>query len=260
MKDHKIVAVGDLHGHFDQLLDLYDKLINEHNIDPDRDTFVFLGDYVDGGDQTKEVLDKLRAWKEIYPHWHFLYGNHEDLLLDALSDNHPIYGDYYLWWNQGGKETLESFKRWEPDAYQRAIMQPENLLTKSYRKFLRDLEIFWETEDYFFVHGGLFPDTTIEEHKKRLLLDLEESSIGEGSMKYAMIWMREPFISSKYDWGKKIIFGHTIDFNGKYNPKGGRLEPIIKKNKIGIDTMSHNSGKLTAIILPDETIVHSYET
>lgn len=254
---NKIVAIGDIHGHYDQLLDLYNKLITEYKIDPETDTFVFLGDYVDGGSQTKEVLDKLRHWKELYKHWHFLFGNHESLLLDAFDDKHPIYGDYYLWWNQGGKETLESFKRWEPDEYQRSIMQPKDLLTHNYLKFLRNLETYWETEKYFFVHAGLF-DVDIEAHKTKLAEEKGDGS--EGSMKYAMVWMREPFISSKFDWGKKIIFGHTIDFDGRYQPQGGRLKPIIKKNKIGIDTMAHNVGKLTAVILPDETFVESYST
>lgn len=252
-KEQKIVAIGDIHGHFDQLIDLFNKLTTEHDIVPERDIFVFLGDYVDGGDQTKEVLDKLRHWQELYPHWHFLYGNHEDLLLDAFNPKHPVYGDYYLWWNQGGRETLESFKRWEPDEYKRAIMQPEDLLTKNYLKFLRSLETYYETEDYFFVHGGLHPGSSIEDHKDRLEKDFVD-------MRYDMIWMREPFINSKYNWGKKIIFGHTIDFDGRYNPKGGRLQPIIKKNKIGIDTMAHNSGHLTALILPDEIFVESYST
>ena len=70
-----------------------------------------------------------------------------------------------------------------------------------------------------------------------------------------MIWTREPFISSKFKWEKKIIFGHTIDFDGRYQKSGGILKPIIKKNKIGIDTFAHNTGRLTAVILPEETIV-----
>lgn len=263
----KIVAIGDLHGHYDQFAELLAKLRMRDDIDFDRDTFVFVGDYVDGGSQTKQVLDKLIELKKKYPHWQILLGNHETLLLDGLSEKKPLYHDYYLWHNQGGRETLDSFK---PSAeaglsdYERSIMQSDDLITKPYIDFMREMPLFYETDNYFFLHGGLYPKRSIEAHKKSVGT-FHPDLIREGDMSYDMLWMRDPFLRSKYDWGKKIIFGHTVfpyyDVWGTDPDNMERIQrggyPLIMDNKIGLDTMRHNEGRLTAVILPDEEFVFS---
>lgn len=236
----KIIAIGDLHGHYGELMILYDKILNEWGVDPERDEFVFLGDYVDGGPDTNKVISQLIEWKTKYPHWKFLYGNHEDLMIDAMLPHHPTYGNYSLWWNQGGRETFESYTRvMSLDPYEKSIINIKDVLPKSHLTFIIGLDTFYETKDYFFVHGGLEINKTLKEVKEEM-------------KRYDMIWMRDPFINSKWNWGKKIIFGHTADYDGKYNPNGDKLCPIIRENKIGIDTMAHNTGKLTALLLPEE--------
>ena len=266
---NKIIAIGDLHGHHDQMIDLLDKLTHEHDIDFNTDTLVFLGDYVDGGSQSKQVLDELMAIKETFPHTVMLFGNHESLLLDALSDKHQIYGDYYLWWNQGGEETLNSFKPPQSmgiSEYDRSIMQPKDLITQEYIDFMRSLPIYHETDDYFFLHGGLYPNRSIEDHKKAAEF-ITPQNMQEGDMAYDMIWMRDPFIGSDYDWGKLIIFGHTTFPYGPYKAKDEDGEsinepghPFVTDNKIGLDGMWLNEGRLMAVILPDKEFVYSYRT
>lgn len=238
----KICAIGDVHGHFDQLMELMEDLTHNHDIDYREDIMVFLGDNVDGGPDTKKVLDWMLLNHKRYPHWKFLYGNHEDLMLDALDPKHPVYGDYYLWWSQGGRETLESYSREiDGDEYQKSIMQPLDILPQEHLDFIKEMETWYETENYFFVHGGIVPGWSIEWCKKKMT-------------RYDMIWMREPFLESNFNWGKKIIFGHTIQWSR--DPKK-HLQPFIMKNKIGIDTFAHNKGRLTAIILPEEKIVQT---
>jgi serine/threonine protein phosphatase 1 len=56
-----------------------------------------------------------------------------------------------------------------------------------------------------------------------------------------MLWIREPFIYSNFPWEKQVIFGHSA-----------HKEPVVMDNKIGIDTMWHNHGKLTAVELFDD--------
>lgn len=272
----KIVAIGDLHGHYDEFIDLFEKLVEEHGIEPKKDTLVFLGDYVDGGPDTKSVIDELIVMKEEFPHWKFLFGNHESLMLDAFNPKHPIYGDYYLWYNQGGRETAESYKPHQSlvtptewDKYQRAIMQPKDFIPQEHFDFIRGLDLYYETDDYFFVHGGIYPNRSIAEHieavKKDYPSGFHPDLMKEGDMAYDMIWMREPFIPSDYDWGKKIIFGHTTWPYHKYwgtDPDNDeRIQrlgyPFIMDNKIGIDTMMHNDGRLTAVILPTRDFVFS---
>ncbi len=243
---NKVVAVGDIHGHYKELMYVMHCLQeSQYNIDFKKDVFVFLGDYIDGGPDTKQVLDALIKWKKLYPHWHFLYGNHEDLFFDAMNPNHPTYGDYYLWWNQGGRETTASYVRtFDAEDYQKAMIRPQDVIPKEHFEFMHGLEPYYEDSKYFYVHGGILPEHTIEWNKKHMKL-------------YDMIWMREPFLNSEYDWKKKIIFGHTI----QVKPYGNDfLKPFVMLNKIGLDTFAHNQGQLTAIILPNEILIQSEYT
>ncbi len=242
--DSKTVAIGDVHGHYRELIELLDKLEHDHNIDFEKDTLVFLGDYVDGGPNTKDVLDHLIYLKETYPHFKFLYGNHEDLLIDAMIPHHPVYGDYDMWFNQGGKETLISYSnKMGLDYYKSSLIGINDALPAKHLEFIKNLDTYYETDNYFFVHAGVKSEP-LEQVKKTMT-------------RFDMIWIRDSFIFSKYDWGKKIIFGHTIN-DGRYSP--GFLSPIIKNNKIGIDTFAHNRGKLTAVILPNEEFVYTQFT
>ncbi len=232
---NRYFAFGDLHGHYDELMLLYKKLLKEANLDPIKDTLVFLGDYIDGGPDTKKVVGQMIAWEKQYPHWRFLYGNHEDLMLDALIYNKKRYGDFYLWWNQGGQATLASYKDGNEDDYEKSIMQPKDVILKEHIGWLKSRPLYFEADNYLFVHAGLLPGLTIEEHKKAL--DGERAE----SLSQQMIWIRDQFIDDNYDWGKKIIFGHTAV-----------RTPIIQKNKIGIDTFPRHAGFLTAVELPAE--------
>ena len=241
----KTCVIGDIHGHYKQLIELLDLLEYNHNIDFESDRLIFLGDYVDGGPDTYQVIEQLIYFKKTYPHWIFLYGNHEDLLLDAYNPQHPIYHDYYLWYNQGGKATLDSYSREiTSDPYEASLVGMSNAIPSEHLEFFLTLQAYYEDEKYFYVHGGINPGMTIEENKS-------------STSRYDMSWMREPFISSNYDWGKKIIFGHTCDYKGEYQKQGIPFCPIIRENKIGIDTFAHNTGRLTSVILPEETIVRT---
>jgi len=98
-KDYKrLIAVGDIHGQFDMLRELMGKIKPSQN-----DLFVFIGDYIDRGDKSKEVLDFLIDFSLKYSAV-FLKGNHEDMLLDVLGlDENAINGASYE--RNGGKFT-----------------------------------------------------------------------------------------------------------------------------------------------------------
>lgn len=228
-KPKRYFAIGDVHGHYDELMLLMDKLIKEAKLKPEKDSVVFLGDLVDGGNDTNKVIAQCMKWQKKYPHWVFLKGNHEDLMLDALNPKHPIYGDYYLWWNQGGKETLRSYQLDGFSDYEKAIMQPMDYIPVKHLLWIASLPYYSKSIHYFFVHAGLW-NVPIKKHDFKDFNTLQ-----------SMLWIREPFIESKFDWGKKVIYGHTHT-----------NEPLVMDNKIGIDTLPRNSGKLTAVELPAE--------
>jgi serine/threonine protein phosphatase 1 len=224
----RLFACGDLHGHYTELMGLHQQLLDAGMV-PARDTLVFLGDENDGGPNTKQVIDQLIAWQRDYPHWVFLKGNHGDLMLDALCWNSRKYGSYDLWWNQGGRATAMSYLPADATDYERAIMQPRDYIPQEHLDWLAKRPLIHITDQYVFIHAGLLPNTTITEH-----LD----SLNDPDMEQAMLWIRDAFIDSEYRWGKRVIFGHT-PFK----------EPLVMPNKIGIDTMRHNTGKLTAVEL-----------
>jgi len=218
----KLFAVGDIHGHSIELTELFETLTTEAGLHPDTDTVVFLGDYVDSGPNTKQVVEQLMEWNEHYPHWRFLKGNHEDLMLDALVYNFRKYGDFYLWWNQGGRETTQSYLPIDASVYERAIMQPREYIPPHHLEWLNNRPLTHEQDGHVFVHAGFAPRIGLA-----------------GQTEVDMLWIRELFVNSDWDFdGKRVVFGHT-PFH----------EPLVMPNKIGIDTVFHDFGKVTAVEL-----------
>lgn len=214
----RYVAIGDIHGYWDSLTALYVAL-DRYGLDCNRDTVVFLGDYVDGGPNTRQVVSDLRALQQTYPHWVFLKGNHEDMLLQTVGNNSM--DTWANWYHQGGEQTLDSYRPWPKDANP---CYPEDIIPAGHLDWLRERPLIHETKSFIFVHGGLAPGLPLD-----------------GNGEQTLLWMREPFISSTYDWGKRVIFGHT------YTP-----EPLVMPNKIGIDTMHRGGGRLSAVVLDDD--------
>lgn len=226
----KTFCISDIHGCFDELMALYAKL----PIDPEKDKMVFLGDYIDRGPKSSEVVQQLMDWKEKYPHWVMVQGNHEDMMLDALLYQSRHYGSYYQWFDQGGYQTAESYKPEGLSGLEAALVNPKDTIPIEHLSFLASLPRYHEDENYIYVHGGVKPRKTPEDTDP-----------------YDLIWIRDEFIDSDYDWGKKVIYGHTA----WKDPATKKFEPHVQKNKIGIDTAVCYSAfnKMTCIELPTET-------
>ena len=202
MEAKRVFVIGDIHG----CLDMFTRLIAKIEWGPDRDTLILLGDYIDRGKDSKGVIDLLLELSGASSHVHCLIGNHEKIFLDYLSGK-----GVELFLVNGGETTLKSYKK------DGKIRIPPKHIT-----FLNNLEPWLELDDYYFVHAGLRPGVGIQEQS---LDDL--------------IWIRDPFISSDYDFGKKVIFGHTPFY-----------KPLMKDNKIGLDTGAVYGNKLTCLELP----------
>lgn len=207
----KIFAVGDIHGSFDQLQDLIQKI----PIDFATDTLVFIGDYIDRGPGSVEVVDYLLDLKKRVPEVIFLKGNHEDMLEKYLDGT-----DRFTYLLNGGQNTL--------DCYLRKTHSTNNYpIPADHLEFFRSLRLYYETEDYIFVHAGLRPKVPLADQESEDLL-----------------WIRDKFIYSKYDFGKPVVFGHTP------------LEkPLVDRNKIGIDTGAVYGNALTCVQLPDTVFI-----
>lgn len=209
-----IYAIGDIHGN----LYLLERLMDKLQPDLDRDQLIFMGDYIDRGPHSQEVVDYVMRLRHLAPPEHVicLKGNHEAMFLNFMQGQ-----DVELFLYNGGISTLRSY--WGDDWEDQEVL----VLPPVHRRFLEGLPLLYETDNYIFVHGGLKPGVPLEEQQ-------EED----------MLWIRGDFIASMEDFGKKVIFGHT-PFH----------QPLVMPNKIGIDTGAAYGNRLTCLRLPQEKFI-----
>ncbi|MFH0787620.1 MAG: metallophosphoesterase family protein [Pseudomonadota bacterium] len=206
----RILAIGDIHGCYAKLVSLMEKV----NLNPGKDALVFIGDYIDRGDRAKEVVDYLIELKKRVPSTVFLLGNHEHMLLDYLSGENT---NPFLF--NGGQKTLNSYLGKGRLSY---LQDPKSVFPPEHLEFFNSLLPYYELEDTIFVHAGL-----------RNGIPLERQDL------FDLLWIREEFYYSKFNFGKTIVFGHTA-FS----------QPFILNNRVGIDTGAVYGNTLTCVELP----------
>jgi serine/threonine protein phosphatase 1 len=226
-------AIGDIHGHALKLHQLLVQLSAAGMTD--EDTLVFLGDYVDRGPDTREVLDTLIHLRETHPNAVFLRGNHEQMMLDARARYDPTWArsanadsldrDVH-WFAVGGAQTLQSYR----DAGAKPDGRWWSLVPESHWQFMVDSRMELITDRFHFVHAGVLPDGE----------DWEYADLGVDPR----LWIREPFLSSSSDFGGRVVvYGHTPIRSG---------HPVVRWNQIGLDTGAAYGGPLTAVRLDSD--------
>ncbi len=230
-KGKLLIAIGDIHGDLNELNRLLGEIQNRLNgsVEYHDKEVIFLGDYVDRGPSSKEVIDYLIAddflhdWKKTY-----LAGNHELLLLKAYEEE-----DYVVWLRSaGGRETISSYGVKVTDDSS-SFAETEEML-RAFRRafpdqhlnFMKSMPYSYTTGPYFFVHAGVNPKIKLEHQTKEDLL-----------------WIRKPFLSSKKDFGKIIVHGHTPT-----------QHPERHNNRISVDTGCGRGGYLSCAVLFDDKI------
>ena len=203
----KIFVVGDIHGCFEKLIALMDKLPLNDN----QDQLIFIGDYIDRGSSSFDVVKYLIELKKLKPDTVFIKGNHEDMLQNYLDGS-----DRFTYQLNGGQQTLDEYLN-RSDKKDAFPIPPEHL------EFFNSLQLYYQTDDYIFVHAGLREKVPLESQAKMDLL-----------------WIRDEFIHSDFNFGKRVIFGHS-PFK----------EPLLQANKIGIDTGAVYGNLLTCVQLPE---------
>lgn len=225
-----VYAVGDIHGRHD-LLEPLIKLIardTEAQAPAQQPILVFLGDYVDRGPGSREVVEAILALRDA-PAFEIraLKGNHEEALLRFLEE--PGFGS--TWAEHGGNATLASYgvqppaTRTDPEAWARAREEFDAVLPDAHRAFYQELGLISHVGDYAFVHAGVRPGVALEHQAERDLL-----------------WIRGEFLQATGPFGKVIVHGHTP-----------MEEPQITPHRLGLDTGAYATGVLTAARLNGET-------
>jgi serine/threonine protein phosphatase 1 len=219
-----VYAVGDIHGRADLLSEMHGLILSDAAASSAvRRVVVYLGDYVDRGLESRQVVDllldePLAGFESIH-----LKGNHEEFMLVFLEDTGIGPG----WLNNGGNATLYSYGVGLGEApgmaerLEAAQADLSGKLPPRHLRFLESLRLTHEEGDYLFVHAGIRPGIPLESQK-------EED----------MLWIRDAFLDSTRDHGKIVVHGHSIT-----------PEPEVLPNRIGIDTGAFSSGTLTCLVL-----------
>lgn len=225
--DQRLYVIGDIHGRADLLDAVLSKIDADVAADPCRTHAVMgIGDYVDRGPQSREVLDRLVACvrrRETV----LLKGNHETYLLEFLRDP-SVLGD---WRQCGGLQTLVSYglrpslnpSETEAEELSRAFA---SILPWEHRALLEALPTSLSLGDFFFAHAGIRPGVSLAEQDEQDLL-----------------WIRDEFLLCEDDFGKVIVHGHTPV-----------RQPEIHSNRINIDTGAYATGLLTCLKIEGETV------
>ncbi|HEX5068365.1 MAG TPA: metallophosphoesterase family protein [Myxococcota bacterium] len=221
-----LYAVGDIHGE----RELLDDLLAALPVQPG-DRFVFMGDYVDRGPDSRGVVERLIEHARRHPSI-FLCGNHESMFLDFLGWRGRQYfgGDAFL--ANGGDRTLASYGYFD-------AADPDPLafeLPAGHVEFFRGMRLHHREGDYLFVHAGVGRGLLAE---KDLEYALRRARCED------LLWDRATF-DLPHELGVTVVYGHTpsADFEVRWN----------RPWSIGIDTGAVYGGRLTAIRLPDEAV------
>ncbi|HET6522308.1 MAG TPA: metallophosphoesterase family protein [Geminicoccaceae bacterium] len=221
----RIYAVGDVHGRIDLLRRLEAMIVQDVQATGWflQNLLVFIGDYVDRGFHSREVLE------------HLVHPPRDGLIRVHLLGNHDVWLREYArgepvspaWLRFGGDATLASYgvpiEPGEPEERTLDAARPllQSRLPATHLAFLGRLELAFSIGDYFFCHAGIRPTASLADQNPDDL-----------------IWIRDPFLDWRGDIGKIVVHGHTIE-----------EQPAIRRNRIGIDTGAYSTGNLTCLVI-----------
>lgn len=216
----RVYAIGDIHGEADLLVSLLHAIREDSKQrDAASVTLVFLGDFIDRGKYSATLLKVFSLVSDVEVK--VLKGNHEAALVDVYRGDEEALA---FWLRFGGRPTLEGLGIAIPTDERvntaETLTQLRAVLDSRIIDWLDQLPHFWSLGDYYFTHAGIRPRVSLAQQDPDDLL-----------------WIREPFLSSKRRHEKVIVHGHTIE--------GDR--PALGGNRIGIDTGAFENGCLTAL-------------
>lgn len=219
----RVYAVGDIHGcmaELDRLLAMIDA--DDARRGGAKTSLIFLGDLVDRGPASADVVERVRRLKGELPDVRCLMGNHEEVFLHALTGDEKA---LRLFCRIGGRDTALSYgmgeAEYEQSDYEELAVALRRLVPATHRAFLESLEDSVTIGDYLFVHAGVRPERALDDQRTS---DLR--------------WIRDSFLDHDRPLGKMVVHGHTI-----------ADEVDRRAHRIGIDTGAFQTGRLTALAL-----------
>lgn len=223
--DLRVYAVGDVHGRADLLTSILSRIdIDLERFPIAQSVQVFLGDYIDRGSHSCDVLDLLIHRRQRHTIV-CLKGNHEAYVMRVLSNPTLM----PRWREFGGDSTLLSYGVASPMTENQPELESvvdalRRALPESHHRFLQSLALSFTCGDYFFAHAGVRPGIPLGMQSQRDLL-----------------WIRDDFLHCEEHFGKIVVHGHTPI-----------AEPDIRANRINIDTRAYATGRLTCLVLEND--------
>ena len=228
----RVYCIGDIHGRLDLLTAVHEKIKAHKAESTDKIYVVYLGDYVDRGPQSMQVVDYLINSPLDNVQNIYLLGNHEQTLLQFLYGSADMIA--HDWFRFGGLATLQSYgitlkgipTHKDIDGLRTEFSEQ---CPFSHKQFYQTLLDYFELDNYYFVHAGIKPK-----------VKLSKQSVDD------LLWIREEFLNSTRQHGKIIVHGHSVS-----------EAPEILPNRIGLDTGAYASNILTCAVFqgPDITLL-----
>jgi serine/threonine protein phosphatase 1 len=223
----RLYAIGDIHGHLNMLEGLLEQIhADDRSRGRSKGEIIFLGDLINRGPQSAQVIDYLIKLKTERPETRFLLGNHEEVFLKALDGSREA---LRLFDRIGGAETILSYgispQTYEAADYGELSKMLQSAVPNSHKHFLQSFEDMIVEGDYVFVHAGVRPSIPLDKQKKGDLRWIREDFLRETERN------APPAIA-----GMVVVHGHTISENIVEGP-----------GRIGLDTGAYRSGVLSAM-------------
>ena len=225
-----IYAIGDIHGCLKQLISLQEKIFSHSSFKKDNDLLLYLGDYIDRGPNSIDVINHVLKLQKEGIKSIFLMGNHEQFMIDFLFNK---INNLSNWLMNGADKTFKSydievvefikdgFEDQNIDKLRKVLLEK---LGQDHINFFSNLKLTFSADKYLFVHAGIDPKKKFQDQTKKDYL-----------------WSRsDDFFHKDFKAEKIIVHGHTPEKNVVNFP-----------NRINIDTGCYFSGKLSCACLND---------
>jgi serine/threonine protein phosphatase 1 len=206
-------AIPDLHGRIDLLQSAITK-IAEHSAGK-QSTVVTLGDYVDRGPSSRQVINRLISWKSDHLRIVNLKGNHEAMMWEVCNN----LSDLSWWIRNGGDRTLASYGQNSRETSDLAMVSPEHL------NWIANLNVMYVDQHRVFVHAGVDPEISLPQQSERTLL-----------------WKR-------YSQGVGLGHGHRHVIHGHHADPNA---PIVTKGRTNLDGLAWKTGRLVIGVFEDD--------